>query len=157
MDVHNPESTGADLPWAGRLDGRIHLLPARVYYEDTDMSGVVYHAGYVRFFERGRSDFLRLIGVHHARLLERTPPLAFAITELDVRFLKAARIDDALLVHTAYDAIAGVRLQIGQHITRGADLIATARVEAVCIDLTGRPRRLPQDVRDLLQPLLLGE
>ena len=70
----------SDAPSAGRFDGRVHVLPARVYYEDTDFTGVVYHANYLRFFERGRSDFLRVAGVHHSELLAGAEPLGFAVT-----------------------------------------------------------------------------
>ena len=143
-----------DLATSGRFHGRVHRLPVRIYYEDTDMSGIVYHANYLRYFERGRSDFLRLADVSHTELLSRDPPLAFAITAIDIRFKKAARIDDALVVHTCYDAIDGVRLKISQTIYRGSDALATAAVEAVCIDLQGRPRRPFPDLFDKLGPYL---
>src|ERR1700709_2251409 len=83
-------------PSAGWMDGCEHVLPVRTYYEDTDFTGVVYHGAYVRFFERGRTDFLRLAGVNHAALLQRPDPLAFTVTRLAVDFRRAARIDDAL-------------------------------------------------------------
>ncbi|GBF58005.1 acyl-CoA thioesterase YbgC [Candidatus Phycosocius bacilliformis] len=143
-----------DLPTAGRFDGRTHYLPVRIYYEDTDMSGIVYHANYLRYFERARSDFLRLAGIHHSLLLARDPPLAFAITSMDIKFKKAARIDDALVVRTHYDAIQGVRLIISQTIFRGAEVIATAAVEAVTIDLDGRPRRPFKELAEQLGPYL---
>lgn len=91
-------------PTAGWFEGREHRLPVRIYYEDTDFTGVVYHANYVRYFERGRSDFLRLAGVSHSDLLERDDPAAFVVTRLEIDFKKAARIDDALTVHTTYDS-----------------------------------------------------
>ncbi len=142
-------------PSAGAFDGREHRLPVRVYYEDTDFTGVVYHANHVRYFERGRSDFLRLIGVGHSALLERADPAAFVITRLAIDFRRAARIDDALLVRTTYDRVKGPRLHISQRITRGDDLIAEAMVEAACIDLAGRPRRPPGGLAELLTPFLL--
>ncbi|MCU0882091.1 MAG: acyl-CoA thioesterase [Hyphomonadaceae bacterium] len=121
------------------------------------MSGVVYHANYLRYFERGRSDFLRLAGVNHTELLARDPPLAFAVTAMDIRYRKAARIDDSLRVTTTYDSIKGVRLRISQTVTRGDDVIATAEVEAVCIDLSGRPRRPFAELMSQLGPYLLSE
>jgi acyl-CoA thioester hydrolase len=145
-----------DVPSAGRFEGREHRLPVRVYYEDTDFTGVVYHANHVRYFERGRSDYLRLVGVRHADLLARPDPGAFVIIRLDIAFKAAARIDDALLVRTTYDAVRGPRLWITQSITRGDDLIATAKVEAACIDLKGRPRRPPAGLLQTLNPLLLA-
>lgn len=141
-------------PSAGYVDGREHVLPVRVYYEDTDFTGVVYHAGYLRFFERGRSDYLRLLGVRHAELARQDA--AFAVTRMEIDFRRAARIDDALLVRTSYDAVKGVRLFVSQRIQRGDDLIAEAKVEAACIDLNGRPRRPPpalvEGIRSLFPP-----
>lgn len=140
-------------PTAGILDGKTHLLPVRVYYEDTDFTGVVYHANYLRYFERGRSDFLRLAGVNHTDLLSREDPSAFAVTQITVAFKRAARVDDALVVRTQYQTVKGVRLLIGQAVVRGAELIATAQVEAVCITPDGRPRRPPADLVARLKPL----
>ncbi len=144
-----------DAPSAGRFEGREHRLPVRVYYEDTDFTGVVYHANYVRYFERGRSDYLRLAGVSHSDLLDRPDPGAFVITKLAIAFHKAARIDDALVVRTTYDTIRGPRLWIVQRITRGEDVIASAEVVAACIKPDGRPRRPPPELLQTLNPLLL--
>ena len=130
-----------------------HRYPVRVYFEDTDAGGVVYHANYVRYFERGRSDFLRVAGVHHAELLDRDDPAAFAITRMELEFKRAARIDDALAVRTTYDAAKGPRLFISQRITRGEELICSAKVEAACIDLQGRPRKPPAGMLETLRPL----
>ena len=145
----------SDAPSAGRFEGREHRLPVRVYYEDTDFTGVVYHANYVRYFERGRSDFLRVIGIGHSDLLERPDPCAFVITRLAMDFVRAARIDDALVVRTTYDTVKGPRMAIRQRITRGEDVIATAEVEAACIFPTGKPRRPPPELVAALGPLLL--
>jgi acyl-CoA thioester hydrolase len=129
------------------------VLPVRIYYEDTDFTGVVYHANYLRYFERGRSDFLRLAGVSHRGLLDGPDPAAFTVTRIAVEFRRAARIDDALTVRTTYDAIKGARLLIGQRILRQGDLIATAQVEAACIDLSGRAKRPPAALVAALKPL----
>jgi acyl-CoA thioester hydrolase len=140
-------------PTAGQIIGREHQLPVRIYYEDTDFTGVVYHGQYVRFFERGRSDFLRAAGIDHSALLEREDPAAFTVVKLSLDFRKPARIDDALLVRTTYDRAKGPRLYIAQRITRGADLICEAEVEAACIDLSGRPRKPPAGLLETLRPL----
>ena len=142
-----------ETPSAGWLVGREHQLPVRIYYEDTDFTGVVYHANYLRYFERGRSDFFRLVGVSHSALLERPDPAAFTIVRITVDFKRAARIDDALLVRTTYDSAKGPRLFISQRITRGEELIATAQVEAACIDLKGRARKPPPGLAEALAPL----
>jgi acyl-CoA thioester hydrolase len=139
-------------PSAGWFEGREHVLPVRVYYEDTDFTGVVYHANHVRYFERGRSDFLRLAGVSHTALLEREDPAAFVITRMDINFRQASKIDDALLVRTTYDTVRGPRLYISQRILRGEALIAEAAVEAACISLDGRPRKPPAGLVETLKP-----
>ena len=130
-------------PSAGAFEGREHVLPVRVYYEDTDFTGVVYHASYLRFFERGRTEFLRAAGVEHAALLALPEPCAFAVTRIAVAFRKAARVDDALEVRTLYRAGKGVRIEAAQRILKAGETIAEAEVEIVCIRLDGRPRRPP--------------
>jgi len=146
-----------DQPTAGRFDGQEHLLPVRVYYEDTDFTGLVYHANYVRYFERGRSDFLRLAGVGHAELLGQDEPLAFVVAELNLKYAKPARIDDALVVRTRYEAIKGPRLIIRQTVERDGEVLCRADVVAVCIHLDGRPRRPSQRLVELVGPWLTGE
>ncbi len=141
-------------PDAGAFHGREHRLPVRVYYEDTDFTGVVYHANYLRFFERGRSDYLRAAGLSHRVLLERADPCAFTVTRIDVRFGKPARIDDALLVVTAFEAARGARMTVRQTLERDADRLAEARVEVACITPQGRARRPPGDFLERLKPLL---
>ncbi len=106
---------------AGRLvPGGGHILPVRVYFEDTDFSGVVYHGGYIRFMERGRSDFLRLLGVGHQALDrgDHGESLAFAVHKLVVEFLKPARIDEVLEIETRVKAIGGARIVLSQAVTR---------------------------------------
>lgn len=140
-------------PTSGWLDGREHVLPVRVYYEDTDFTGVVYHGAYVRFFERGRSDFLRFCGIGHAELLERPDPAAFTVVRLAIDFRRPARIDDALEVRTLYESVRGPRLFVRQRILRSGEAICEAEVQAACIDLAGRPRRPPPGMIERLRPL----
>lgn len=141
-------------PTTGAFDGRIHLLPVRVYYEDTDFTGVVYHANYLRYFERGRSDFLRLASTGHAELLDREDPLAFVATRIEIDFIKPARIDDELVVRTSYDRMRGPRLFISQAIERAGDLVCRARVEIAVVGLDGRARRPPKALIESLTPWL---
>ena len=145
------------LPSAGAFHGREHRLPVRVYYEDTDFTGVVYHANYLRYFERGRSDFLRLAGADHSALLGIESPIAFVVTRMEIDFQRPARIDDALTVTTTYDAVRGARFTIRQRLTRGDTGIAAAVVEVASIDLQGRPRRTPPVLMERLQPFLLSD
>jgi acyl-CoA thioester hydrolase len=140
-------------PSMGWMDGREHVLPVRVYYEDTDFTGVVYHGNYARYFERGRSDFLRLMGVGHAELLAREDPAAFTVSRLEIDFRRPARIDDALEVRTVYDGIKGPRLFIGQRVLRNGELLAQAKVTVAVIDMAGRPRKPPPGMLDTLRPL----
>jgi acyl-CoA thioester hydrolase len=144
-------------PSAGAFHGREHRLPVRVYYEDTDFTGVVYHANYLRYLERGRSDFLRLAAVSHTELLGREDPAAFAVTRMTLDFKRPARVDDALVVRTWYDQVRGARMSITQQIVRGADLLVAAEVEAACITPDGRPRRPPAGLPDKLRPYLLPD
>ena len=139
-------------PALGHLQGQEHRFALRVYFEDTDLTGVVYHGAYVRFFERGRTDFLRIAGISHAALLQRPDPLAFTVTRLSIDFRRSARIDDALEVRTRYEAVRGPRLFIRQRVTRGEILLAEAQVEAACIDLAGRARKPPPDLVQALRP-----
>ncbi|MEZ5961173.1 MAG: tol-pal system-associated acyl-CoA thioesterase [Hyphomonadaceae bacterium] len=143
-----------DAPNAGRFVGRIHHLPVRVYYEDTDFSGIVYHANYLRFFERGRSDFLRVAGIHHNELAAAADPTAFAVNKMELDFLKAARIDDALLVKTAFETMRGPRIFISQTLEKSGEILVTAKVQVCCISLTGRAKKPPVVLLERLKPFL---
>src|SRR5688572_20483078 len=126
----------SDEPSAGRFEGRVHYLPVRIYYEDTDFTGLVYHANYLRYFERGRSDFLRLAGVHHNELLDGADPLGFAVNRMTLEFLKPARIDDALTAKTVFETMKGPRIFISQTLERAGEALVTAQVQVCCISLT---------------------
>lgn len=143
-----------DAPSAGRFEGRVHILPVRIYYEDTDFTGLVYHANYVRYCERGRSDFLRLAGVHHSLLLAEAEPLGFAVNKINLEFVKPARIDDALIVRSMFDSIKGPRIFISQEIERAGEILGRAEVQVCCISLTGKPKRPPGVLLDRLKPFL---
>jgi acyl-CoA thioester hydrolase len=144
-------------PSMGYFEGRLHYYPVRVFYEDTDFTGVVYYANYLRFFERARSSLFRLAGVTHKELMEREVPLGFVIRKIDLEYKRPARIDDALLVMTSYDRYKGPRLWVSQEIWRGDELLVTAKSEAACIDLTGRPRRPTAEMIEKLTPYFLPE
>ncbi len=117
-----------------------HSIRVRVYYEDTDFSGAVYHAAYLHFFERGRTEFLRAEGVHHSELAKNG--IAFAVRSMRIEFLRAAHIDDLLEVETTLARISGARLSLDQAIARNGEAIASAQVEVVAIR-NGRAARLP--------------
>ena len=142
-----------DAPSSGRFEGREHILPVRIYYEDTDFTGVVYHANYLRYFERGRSDTLRAAGISHTDLLQGESPSAFTVVRLEIDFRRPARIDDALEVRTLYDRIRGPRMFIRQRILREGEVLCEALVEAACIDLSGRPTRPSKLLLTKMAPL----
>ncbi len=118
-------------------------IAVRVYYEDTDFSGVVYHARYLHFFERGRTEALRSCDISHTDLLARDEPLAFAVRKMTTEWISPARIDDVLEVTTRFLDVKGARMLIEQEIRRGEILVSKADVEAACMNLSGKPRRLP--------------
>ena len=131
-----------------------HWLAVRIYYEDTDFTGMVYHANYLRFFERGRSEFLRDAGVSHQSLLSRPDPAAFTLTNVNVDYKRAARIDDQLQIRSRYTGTKGVRVLFEQTALRGEEIIAKAVVTAVMIHADGRPRRPIPDVVEQLRPYI---
>ena len=135
----------------GTFDGRTHVLPIAVYYEDTDLSGVVYHANYLRFMERARTEFFRLAGISRANL-EDDEPSAWAIRRITVEYHRPARLDDQLEVHSVLTAVSGVRMSIHQQVFCGEMLLVDARIEACMITLTGKLQRLPKNVFETLAP-----
>jgi acyl-CoA thioester hydrolase len=140
---------------AGRLidvDGvRAHALPIRVYFEDTDFSGLVYHASYVRWCERGRSDFLRLLGGDHRRLIDGTDggePAAFVVRRMTFDFLKPARIDELLEVVTRVKSVGAASLTLVQSVQRGDVPLVEAEVTVVLISVSGKPLRISGVLRE---------
>ncbi len=131
----------------GRLTAEGHELAARVYYADTDFSGVVYHARYLEFLERGRSDFLRLAGVHHTELAAGSlgERIAWVVRRMEIDFVAPARIDDIVIVRTRAVEISGARIVMAQTLSRGDHLLIRARVEAAIVGESGRPRRFPKE------------
>src|SRR5215468_5630428 len=139
---------------ASGLDGEIchgrHEMAVRVYYEDTDFTGIVYHASYLRFMERGRTNYLRLIGADHRSLFEATereaPGFAFVVRSMTIEFLKPARMDDVLEIVTSYEEVKGASITLQQRILRADELLIEAhvRVAFVC---GGRARPIPKPLR----------
>ena len=123
----------------------VHRFPVRVYFEDTDFSGNVYHAAYLKFFERGRTEFLRAHDIHHAAL--SALGMAFAVREMTISYDRAAHIDDLLEVETRLTQMTGARFVLEQTMTCGGSVICRAGVTAVLIGPNGRPARLPAPLR----------
>jgi acyl-CoA thioester hydrolase len=141
-------------PAAGRFEGQALVFPLRVYYEDTDFSGLVYHASYLRFMERGRSEFLRAAGAPHQAMLDSEPPLFWVVRRMAVDFAKPARVEEALNVRTRALELAGARLRLDQAVVRAAEILVKADVEVCVVAADGRPRRVPELVRRKLQPFV---
>lgn len=132
----------ADAPAAGRFVGTEHRFPVRVYFEDTDLSGIVYHANYLRFMERARSDMLRLAGVDQ-RAHHDAGEGAFAVTDLAIRYRAPARLDDALVVVSRVRHVRAASVVIQQTVSRAAAILTEATVTAALLTAAGRPRRQP--------------
>lgn len=128
------------------LGQSFHNHPIRVYWEDTDGSGIVYHAAYVRFAERGRTEWLRAAGFDQSTLLAETG-IAFAVRHMEIDFRGAARLDDALVVATRVLSAARASLVMDQRIWRGDQMLTGLAVKLACIDRRGRPARIPAMVR----------
>lgn len=143
----NSALTNMQYSIAGELTADGHRLMARVYFADTDFTGVVYHARYLEFLERGRSDFLRLAGVHHTELADgkHGEALAWVVRRMEIDFRHPARIDDILTVETKVAEISGARIRMQQKLLRGPELLVEARVEAAIIGESGKPRRFPKE------------
>lgn len=129
-----------------------HNHPIRVYYEDTDFSGLVYHASYLRFFERGRSEFLRNVGINHLDLLEQNA--FFAVHHMDITFSRPAQMDDQLDVETTLQTVKGARLVMQQILKRAQETLVTATVTVAFMDKTGKPKRVDGDLLATLRARL---
>ena len=151
----SPDATAEPaVPLSGELTATGHRHVVRVYFADTDFSGVVYHARYLEFFERGRSDFLRLAGVHHTELAggKHGEKLVWVVRRMEIDFLGSARIDDILTVDTVTERVSGARIFMAQTISRDGQALVRAKVEAAIISDSGRPRRFPKEWVEAFMP-----
>lgn len=131
-----------DMPAGGRIADGVHRFPLRVYFEDTDLSGIVYHANYLRYMERARSDLLRLAGIDQ-RAHQEAGGGAYAVTTLAIRYRAPARLDDALVVHTVLRQVRAASVDIQQRVMRGHEILTEADVTAALVGASGRPVRQP--------------
>ena len=134
---------------------RLHTLPIRIYYEDTDFSGVVYHANYLRFLERGRTEFLRSLGVHHSTLFapDGATPFNFAVRGMQLDFIAPARMDDRIDVETRVRELRGASAWMAQRILRDGTMLMTADVRVAGVS-GGRAARFPAVVRQAFESVL---
>lgn len=131
-------------PARGTLAGREHRFPVTVYFEDTDLSGIVYHANYLRYFERARSDMLRAVGIDQRAAIEAGEG-AYAVTHMDIHWKRPAKLDDDLLVVSTVEQVRAASCVIHQRVMRADETLATAEVTAALLTPEGRPRRQPPD------------
>ena len=138
----------ADLPATGRFDGSAHRFPVRVYFEDTDLSGIVYHANYLRFMERARSDMLARVGIDQRASFDADPAIGdsgvYAVSDLRIRYRAPARLDDALVVVSTVTGIGAATATIQQRVMRGDTILTDATVTAAFLSRAGRPKRQPR-------------
>ena len=127
----------------------MHSFDLRVYYEDTDLAGIVYYANYLKFIERGRSEWIRALGMDQARL-RAEKGMVFAVRRLLADYLRPAHFEDMLQVRTTVDTLGGASLTLDQQVWRGDQALFIAKVVLVCIGANGLPTRLPQDLRDAI-------
>ena len=133
------------------MDEAGHVLPVRVYYEDTDFSGFVYHASYLRFMERGRTELLRGLAGDQSDLHREAKGLVFVVRRMKIDFLKPAYMDDQLVVRTTTRVLRGASMTLSQDVRRGEEILVAAEVTVACVR-DGRAVRLPDSLRDLLSP-----
>lgn len=143
-------------PPSGVFDGPRHLFPVRIYFEDTDLSGVVYHANYLRYMERARSDMLRLAGIDQ-RAANEAGEGAWAVTDLAIRYRLPARLDDELLVESVVTAVRGASVDIAQTIRCGDAILTEGRVTAAFVSPEGRARRQPAGWADRFRAIMTAD
>ncbi len=143
----------SDLPTQGRLSGGRHLLPVRVYFEDTDLSGIVYHANYLRFMERGRTEMLRAAGISHADSLASGAGY-YAVHRMDLIWHRPAKLDDALVVESTVLQVRAAATIMRQRVLRGHECLCAADVTAAFLGMDGRPRRQSKDWHELFTSLM---
>jgi len=128
---------------------KTHQITVRVYYEDTDFSGVVYHASYLRFMERGRTELIRALGVEQRELFDGETALGFAVRKMTIDFLRPAVMDDLLTIETRSVEARGATMDLEQRVLRGEDVLISAQVKVACVG-GGRARRIPDGLRKRL-------
>lgn len=127
----------------------MHEFAVRVYYEDTDLAGIVYYANYLKFIERGRSEWVRGCGIDQMAL-KASEGIVFAVRRVEADYLRPARFGEDLTVTTRADAITGARIKLSQQVWRGEDLLFDAKITLACLSEAGAPARLPVAIRDQL-------
>ena len=137
----------------GRIDGKTFVWPVRIYYEDTDLAGVVYHANYLRYMERARTEYFRAIELV-AAYPDDPEPAFWVLRKASLEFIRPAKFNDLIEVRTTVVALSGVRLDADQTIWCGSVQLTAGRIQACIISLSGKPKRIPLEIRDKILPLV---
>jgi acyl-CoA thioester hydrolase len=137
------------VPTTGRIEGGRHILPLRIYYEDTDAQGIVYYANWLRFLERGRTELLRMIGLEHSTL-QAASGINWVVRRCTIDYLKPARLDEIIDIVTTCGEMRGASLDMIQEARRGAEVLVRAELLVACMGESGRPARIPLQARNAL-------
>ncbi|WBY16409.1 YbgC/FadM family acyl-CoA thioesterase [Erythrobacteraceae bacterium WH01K] len=148
--------TVSPTPPGGIFDGPVHLYAVRVYYEDTDLSGITYHANYLRWFERARSDVLRMLQIDQREAIEAGEG-AYAVADVALRYVRPAKLDDDVVIHTRCTDIRAASVRMNQRAMRGDELLCTAQLRVGFVAPDGRPRRQPEAWRNAFKTVLTEE
>ena len=132
---------------SGIIKKNTHFFQIRVFYEDTDFSGIVYHANYLKFAERGRTNFLRLLGINHSELMNASEPKYFVVYKMNTKFLGSSTIDDLLEVRSNFLGIEGIRLKINQDIFNNEKKVFSADIEFALLNKDAKPLKFPNDMK----------
>ena len=143
-------------PTSGHIAGGVHVLPLRIYYEDTDAAGIVYYANWLRFLERGRTELLRSLGQEHSALRDERG-VNWVVRRCTIDYLRPARLDETIEVVTSCGELRGASLDMIQFARRGEEILVRAELVVACMGATGRPVRLPPHVRTALSQVTTGD
>ncbi|MEE8294800.1 MAG: YbgC/FadM family acyl-CoA thioesterase [Sphingomonadales bacterium] len=135
-------------PTSGFFKGNEHFLPIRVYYEDTDALAMVYHANFLKYMERGRTEFLRLLGIFNRELANRKDGMTWAVASSTIQYMASAWPDDAIVVISRVARLGAASVTIDQDIKRGDEFLTKGSIRVGCMNAEGRPRRMPNDLKE---------
>ncbi|VAX05838.1 Tol-Pal system-associated acyl-CoA thioesterase [hydrothermal vent metagenome] len=143
-------------PHSGFIKNGQHILPLRVYYEDTDAGGVVYHANYLKFMERGRSDMIRSLGISQEEMLKFLEPgdIKFVVIRSEVDYVKPAKLDDEITVHTNVSKLGKASLVMGQEIRRSDEVLAKGIIKVAALNEENKPARLPKKILEKINEVI---
>jgi acyl-CoA thioester hydrolase len=141
------------LPPSGHIENGIHHFPVRIFYQDTDVSGIVYHANYLNFCERARTEFLRVVGITQRGMMEAEDKAYFAVRDMQIEFLRPAYLDDILIIRTHMSALNAASVSMQQQVHRQGEQLCSINLRVAVLGGDGRPRRWPAPWREILQDL----